>query len=45
MLEQSGLSGDRYFVDLVPWTGEYGIDPPDPEPRYPSVFIVEMEKR
>jgi hypothetical protein len=42
MLQQSGLPRDRYLVRLAPWTGEYGIDPPDPEPQYPNVFIVEI---
>lgn len=44
LLEKSGLQQDRYFVRLAPWNGEYGIDPPDPEPRYPSVFIVEVAR-
>ncbi len=44
LLEQSGLPQDRYLVRLASWNGEYGIDPPDPEPRYPSVSIVEVTK-
>lgn len=44
ILEQSELPRNRYFVRLAPWTGEYAIDPPDPEPRYPSLFIVEVSK-
>lgn len=41
-LKQSGLSEDRYSVRLAPWTGEYGDD--DPEPKYPSLFVVEVAK-
>jgi hypothetical protein len=44
MLEQSGLPQDRYFVRLAPWTGEQAFDPPDPEPQYPSVFIIEIAR-
>jgi hypothetical protein len=44
LLEQSGLSQDRYFVRLAPWNGEYGTDPPDPEPRYASVSIIEVTR-
>jgi hypothetical protein len=43
MLELCGLPEDRYFVRLAPWTGEVAIAPRDPEPTYPSVFIVEIE--
>ncbi|MDQ2973925.1 MAG: hypothetical protein M3R69_00780 [Acidobacteriota bacterium] len=42
MLERSGLSRERYFVRLAPSTGEYGDN--DPEPKYPSVFVVEVAK-
>ena len=41
-LKAAGLSEDRYSVRLAPWTGEYGDD--DPEPRYPSLFVVEVAK-
>lgn len=44
MLAQSGLPQARYFVRLAPWTGEQALHPHDPEPRYPSVFIVEVLK-
>lgn len=44
LLEQSGLPQDRYFVRLARWTGERSVDPPDPEPRYPSVFVVEVAR-
>jgi hypothetical protein len=44
LLEQSGLPRNRYFVSLAPWNGEYGVDPPDPEPRYPSVYIIEVAR-
>lgn len=42
ILEQSGLPRDRYSVRLMPWPGERSIDPPEPEPEYPSIFIVEV---
>ena len=41
-LERSGLSPDRYFAHLMHWTGEYGIDPPEPKPNYPTVFTIEI---
>ncbi len=41
-LKESGLSEGRYSVRLAPWTGEYGDD--DPEPKYPSLFVVEVAK-
>lgn len=44
MLEQSGLPRERYLVRPVPWNDEVSIYPPDSEPRYPSVFVVEVAK-
>jgi len=44
MLEQSGLPHDRYSVRLMPWPGARSIDPPEPEPKYPSVLVVEVMK-
>ncbi len=44
MLEQSGLRQDRYFVRFIPWPGERSIDPPEAEPKYPSVFVVKVER-
>jgi hypothetical protein len=44
LLEQSGLPRARYSVRLMPWPGERSIDPPEPEPKYPSVFLVELLK-
>lgn len=41
-LKENGLSENRYSVRLAPWTGEYGDD--DPEPKYPSLFVVEVAK-
>jgi hypothetical protein len=41
-LKKNGLSEHRYSVRLAPWTGEYGDD--DPEPTYPSVFVVKVAK-
>jgi hypothetical protein len=44
LLRQSRLPQDRYFVRLAPWTGEYRINPPETEPKYPSVSIVEISR-
>ncbi len=44
ILEQSGLPSNRYLVRLRYWDGEYGIDPPDPKPLYPSVYLVEVSE-
>jgi len=41
-LDRSGLPRERYFLRLAPWTGEYSLG--SPEPRYPSLFIVEVAK-
>jgi hypothetical protein len=41
-LEQSGLPHHRYFVSLTPWKAERGVDPPSPEPSYPTISIVEV---
>lgn len=42
LLEQSGLPRHRYHVRLMPWTGEHSVDPPEAEPKYPNLFIVEQ---
>lgn len=42
LLAQSGLPQDRYFVRLTEWTGEYDDD--DPEPQYPSLFVIDVTK-
>ncbi len=44
MLEESGLPRDHYSVRLMPWPGERSIDPPEAEPRYPSVFVVKVQR-
>ena len=44
ILEQSGLPRDRYSVRLMPWPGERSIDPAEPEPKYPSIFVVKIAK-
>ena len=44
MLEQSGLPRDRYSVRLMPWPGERSIEPPEPEPKYPNIFVVAVAK-
>lgn len=42
LLEQSGLPRERYFVRLTYWPDEVSTYPPDSEPRYPSLFLVEL---
>jgi len=44
MLDESGLRQNRYFVRFVPWPGERSDDRPEAEPRYPSVFVVKVER-
>lgn len=44
LLERSGLPQERYCVRLAAWTGERLVDPPDPEPKYPSLFVVEVAR-
>jgi hypothetical protein len=41
-LEQSGLLRKRYLVRLTYWPDEVSAYPPDSEPQYPSVFLVEL---
>ena len=41
ILEQSGLPTDRYLVRPKGWNDEVSTYPPDSEPRYPSVFVIE----
>jgi hypothetical protein len=43
ILEQSGLARNRYFLRLAAWTGEQAVDPPDPEPKYPNVLVVDTK--
>lgn len=43
-LESKGVPRDRYFIFLTPWTGERSESPPAPEPKYPSVFVLKVEK-
>jgi hypothetical protein len=43
-LERSGLPQNRYIISLKPWTGEYGSDPPEPEPKYPDIAIIEVSE-
>lgn len=44
LLEQSGLPRNHYLVRLAPWPDEVSTYPPDSEPTYPSVFIIEAAK-
>jgi len=41
-LEQNGLSADRFYVRATPLLGERADN--DPEPKYPSLFVVEVAK-
>ena len=43
-LEQSGLPQERYLVRPKAWDDEVSTYPPDAEPQYPSVFVVEVMK-
>lgn len=43
MLAQTGLPRDRYSIRSMPWPGERS-DPPEPEPKYPSVFVVRISR-
>ncbi len=42
ILEQSGLPPDRYLVRPMGWNDEVSTNPPDSEPAYPSVFVVQV---
>lgn len=42
LLKQSGISANRYFVRLMPWIGERSITPSEPEPKSPSLFVIEV---
>jgi hypothetical protein len=44
LLARSGLPRSRYMVHMMRWTGEYSIDPPEPEPKYPTVFTVALRE-
>lgn len=41
-LGKSGLPQSKYNVSLKRWTGEYAIDPPEPEPKYPDISVIEL---
>jgi hypothetical protein len=44
IFQQSGLPADRYLVRPMRWNDEASTIPPDSEPQYPSVFVVEAVK-
>jgi hypothetical protein len=44
ILEQSGVPPDRYLVRPIGWNDEVSTYPPDSEPVYPSLFVVEVVK-
>ncbi len=41
-LKHSGLAPNRYIVRQQAWDDEVSTYPPDTEPQYPDVFLVEM---
>jgi hypothetical protein len=41
-LKRSRLPPNRYLVLLMNWDDEVSTYPPDSEPQYPSVFVVEV---
>jgi hypothetical protein len=43
-LQQSGLPADRYLVRPMRWNDEVSTYPPDTEPQYPTVSIVEVAR-
>jgi hypothetical protein len=42
ILEQSGLPPNRYLVRPIGWNDEVSTYPPDSEPTYPTVFVVQV---
>jgi hypothetical protein len=42
LLQHSGLPPNRYIVRPQGWYDEVSVNPPDTEPQYPDVFLVEM---
>lgn len=42
VLEQNGLSANRFYVRVQPLLGERADD--EPQPKYPSLFVVEVAK-
>lgn len=43
-LARSGLPPERYLVRPRAWDDEVSTYPPDSEPKYPSLFVVEVAK-
>jgi len=43
-LEQSGLPANRYLVRPMRWNDEVSTYPPDAEPQYPTVSIIEVAR-
>jgi hypothetical protein len=41
MFKESRLPPHRYLVRPIEWNDEVSTYPPDSEPRYPSIFIIE----
>lgn len=41
-LRRNGLSKDRYYTSVIPWTGT--VDSDDKEPRFPSLMSVEIDR-
>lgn len=43
-LKRSGLPPERYLVRPMAWNDEVSTYPPDTEPNYPSLFLLEITK-
>lgn len=43
-LRRSGLRRSRYIIDSRYWPDEVSIFPPDKEPTYPDILVVEVER-
>ncbi len=42
LLQHSSVPPNRYMVRQQAWYDEVSVNPPDTEPQYPDVFLVEM---
>jgi hypothetical protein len=43
-LERSGIPRERYLVRSKAWDDEVSTYPPDSEPKYPTLFVIGIEK-
>jgi hypothetical protein len=42
IFQQSGLPSDHYLIRPMRWSDEVSTYPPDSEPEFPSVFVIEV---